>query len=176
MSDIQSFPPIIGPNARILILGSIPGAASLAANEYYAHPRNLFWRIIADLLDTDPLLDYSSKTQALIRAQIALWDVMKSCYRPGSLDAAIDKQSIVANDFNALFKNHPQIQQVFFNGATAEQSFRRLVLLGLNCLPLSLQRLPSTSPAHAAMSYQQKLAHWRMIKGFTRMKRALRLG
>ena len=164
MSDIQSFPPIIGPNARILILGSIPGAASLAANEYYAHPRNLFWRIIADLLDIDPLLDYSSKTQALITAQIALWDVMKSCYRPGSLDAAIDKQSIVANDFNALFKNHPQIQQVFFNGATAEQSFRRLVLPGLNCLPLSLQRLPSTSPAHAAMSYQQKLAHWRMIK------------
>lgn len=164
MSDIQSFPPIIGPNARILILGSIPGAASLAANEYYAHPRNLFWRIIADLLDTDPLLDYSSKTQALITAQIAVWDVMKSCYRPGSLDAAIDKQSIVANDFNALFKNHPQIQQVFFNGATAEQSFRRLVLPGLNCLPLSLQRLPSTSPAHAAMSYQQKLAHWRMIK------------
>jgi hypoxanthine-DNA glycosylase len=164
MSDIQSFPPIIGPNARILILGSIPGAASLAANEYYAHPRNLFWRIIADLLDIDPLLDYSSKTQALITAQIAVWDVMKSCYRPGSLDAAIDKQSIVANDFNALFKNHPQIQQVFFNGATAEQSFRRLVLPGLNCLPLSLQRLPSTSPAHAAMSYQQKLAHWRMIK------------
>lgn len=164
MSDIQSFPPIIGPNARILILGSIPGAASLAANEYYAHPRNLFWRIIADLLDIDPLLDYSSKTQALITAQIAVWDVMKSCYRPGSLDAAIDKQSIVANDFNALFKNHPQIQQVFFNGATAEQSFRRLVLPGLNCLQLSLQRLPSTSPAHAAMSYQQKLAHWRMIK------------
>jgi hypoxanthine-DNA glycosylase len=164
MSDIQSFPPIIGPNARILILGSIPGAASLAANEYYAHPRNLFWRIIADLLDIDPLLDYSSKTQALITAQIAVWDVMKSCYRPGSLDAAIDKQSIVANDFNALFKNHPQIQQVFFNGATAEQSFRRLVLPGLICLQLSLQRLPSTSPAHAAMSYQQKLAHWRIIK------------
>lgn len=163
MSDIQSFPPIIGPNARILILGSIPGAASLAANKYYAHPRNLFWRIIADLFNTGPLQDYSSKTHALINANIALWDVMKSCYRPGSLDAAIDKQSIVANDFNALFNNHPQIQQVFFNGATAEQSFRRLVLPGLNCQPLSLQRLPSTSPAHAAMTYQQKLKHWRAI-------------
>ena len=163
MSDIQSFPPIIGPNARILILGSIPGAASLAANEYYAHPRNLFWRIIADLLNTGLLSDYSSKTQALINARIALWDVMKSCYRPGSLDVAINKQSIVANDFNALFKSHPQIQQVFFNGATAEQSFRRLVLPGLNCQPLSLQRLPSTSPAHAAMTYPQKLKHWRAI-------------
>ncbi len=164
MSDIESFPPIIGPNARILILGSIPGAASLAANEYYAHPRNLFWRIIADLLDTGPLLDYYSKTQALIAAQIAVWDVMKSCYRPGSLDAAIDKQSIVANDFISLFKNNPQLRQVFFNGTTAEQSFRRLVLPGLKCLPLSLQRLPSTSPAHAAMSYQQKLAQWKIIK------------
>ncbi len=164
MSDIESFPPIIGPNARILILGSIPGAASLAANEYYAHPRNLFWRIITDLLDTGPLLDYSSKTQALIAAQIAVWDVMKSCYRPGSLDAAIDKQSIVANDFISLFKNNPQLRQVFFNGATAEQSFRRLVLPDLKCLPLSLQRLPSTSPAHAAMSYQQKLAQWKIIK------------
>lgn len=165
MSAIQSFPPIIGPNARILILGSIPGAASLAANEYYAHPRNLFWRIIAELFHTEPLLDYSSKTQTLITARIALWDVMKSCYRPGSLDAAIDKQSIVSNDFKALFISHPQIQQIFFNGATAEQSFRRLVLPGLNGQPLSLQRLPSTSPAHAAMTYQQKLACWRVIVG-----------
>lgn len=165
MSAIQSFPPIIGPNARILILGSIPGAASLAANEYYAHPRNLFWRIIAELFHTEPLLDYSSKTQTLITARIALWDVMKSCYRPGSLDAAIDKQSIVSNDFKALFISHPQIKQIFFNGATAEQSFRRLVLPGLNGQPLSLQRLPSTSPAHAAMTYQQKLACWRVIVG-----------
>ncbi len=169
MSDIRSFPPIAAPNARVLILGSIPGAASLAANEYYAHPRNLFWRIIADLLDTGPLPDYSSKTQALIGAQIALWDVMKSCYRPGSLDAAIDKQSIVANDFNGLFASHPQIRQLFFNGATAEQSFRRLVLPKLNCQPLNLQRLPSTSPAHAAMNYQQKLEVWQMVVGRCRL-------
>lgn len=164
MSAIQSFPPIISPDARILILGSIPGAASLAAKEYYAHPRNLFWRIIADLFNTGPLQDYPSKTQALLNAQIALWDVMKSCYRSGSLDAAIEKKSIVTNDFNALLKNHPDIQHVFFNGATAEQSFRRLVLPKLNHQPLNLQRLPSTSPAHAAMTYQQKLAHWRMIQ------------
>lgn len=164
MSAIQSFPPIIGTNARILILGSIPGAASLAANEYYAHPRNLFWRIIADLFNTGPLLDYTSKIQTLLNAQIALWDVMKSCYRPGSLDAAIEKKTIVINDFNDLFAKHPDIQQVFFNGATAEQSFRRLVLPKIHCLPLNLQRLPSTSPAHAAMSYQQKLAEWSRIK------------
>ncbi len=163
MSDIQSFPAIVDANARILILGSIPGIASLAANQYYAHPRNLFWRIIADLLNSGPLQDYSAKTQALLNARMALWDVMKSCYRPGSLDAAIEPESIVANDFNALFNNHPRIQKVFFNGAAAEQAFKRLVLPGLDCQPLSMQRLPSTSPAHAAMSYRQKLECWRAI-------------
>ena len=163
MSGIQSFPPIAKPNAQIIILGSIPGIASLTAGEYYAHPRNLFWRIIADLLNRPPLIDYPSKIQMLHNAQIALWDVMKSCYRPGSLDAAIDKDSIVANDFNNFFKAHPHIQQVFFNGAAAEQAFRRLVLPSLTAQPLILQKLPSTSPAHATMSYQQKLDCWRVL-------------
>jgi hypoxanthine-DNA glycosylase len=163
MSDILSFPPIAGPNARLLILGSIPGKASLDAGEYYAHPRNQFWRIIAELLDTGPLIDYSSKTQALLDAQIALWDVMQSCYRPGSLDAAIDKHSIIANDFNGFLADHPQIKGIFFNGATAEQVFRRRVLPNLVKPIRFLQRLPSTSPAHAAMSYKQKLHCWGMI-------------
>ena len=163
MSDIQSFAPIAKPNAQIVILGSVPGIESLTVGEYYAHPRNLFWRIIADLLNSQPLLDYPSKTQTLHNAQIALWDVMKSCYRPGSLDAAIDKDSIVANDFNNFFKTHPHIQKVFFNGATAEQAFRRLVLPSLTRQTLILQKLPSTSPTHAAMSYQQKLESWKQI-------------
>ena len=163
MSDIQSFAPVADKNARILILGSIPGKASLQAGEYYAHPRNQFWRIIAELLDTGPLIDYPGKIQALLDARIALWDVMQSCYRPGSLDAAIDKQSIVANDFNGFLTTHPQIEQIFFNGATAEQAFQRLVLPDLLKPMLDLQRLPSTSPAHAAMTFQQKLHCWSVI-------------
>lgn len=163
MSDINSFAPIATSNAQIVILGSIPGIASLTAGEYYAHPRNLFWRIIAEVLHSRPFPDYPRKIQALQHAQIALWDVMKSCYRPGSLDAAIDKDSIVVNDFNNFFKTHPQIQQVFFNGAAAEQAFRRLVLPSLTAQTLILQKLPSTSPAHATMSYQQKLDCWRQI-------------
>jgi hypoxanthine-DNA glycosylase len=163
MSDIHSFAPIAAPNAKIVILGSIPGIASLTAGEYYAHPRNLFWQIIADLLNSPPLQDYPSKIQMLHNAQIALWDVMQSCYRPGSLDAAIDKDSVIANDFNNFFKTHPQIQQVFFNGAAAEQAFRRLALPSLAKKTLILQKLPSTSPAHAAMSYQQKLESWKLI-------------
>jgi len=163
MADIRSFPPIADAAARLLILGSIPGKASLEAHEYYAHPRNLFWRIMADLLNCGPLQDYRSKTQALLTAHIALWDVMQSCYRPGSLDAAIDKNTIVVNDFNVFFASHPKIDRVFFNGATAEHAFRRLVLPQLANPALTLQRLPSTSPAHAAMSYSQKLAAWQAL-------------
>jgi double-stranded uracil-DNA glycosylase len=164
MSVIQSFPPIADKNARLLILGSIPGKASLEAGEYYAHPRNQFWRIIAELLATGPLIDYPSKTQALLDAHIALWDVMHSCFRAGSLDAAINKNSIVTNDFKAFLAKHPHINQVFFNGATAEQAFRRLILPNLTKPTLRLHRLPSTSPAHAALSFQQKLLDWRLIE------------
>ena len=163
MSDIESFAPIAAANARLLILGSIPGIASLTANQYYAHPRNLFWQIIAEVLHSEPFPDYPGKIQALQHAQIALWDVMKSCYRPGSLDAAIAKDSIVANDFNAFFDSHPHIEKVFFNGSAAEQAFRRLVLPSLTKQTLVLQKLPSTSPAHAAMTYQQKLTCWSVL-------------
>lgn len=163
MSDIRSFPPIAGPNARILILGSIPGKASLQAGEYYAHPRNQFWPIMAALLRRGPFPDYPAKIQALLDADIAVWDVMQSCHRPGSLDAAIDKSSVVANDFQGFLAAHPRIRHIFFNGATAEQAFRRLVLVGLPMPDLRLQRLPSTSPAHAALSLQQKLHCWSSI-------------
>lgn len=163
MSDIRSFPPIADKNARILILGSIPGKASLEAGQYYAHPRNQFWPIIAALLRRGPFPDYPAKIQALLDADIAVWDVMRSCYRPGSLDAAIDKNTVIANDFQRFFAAHPRIRQIFFNGATAEQAFRRWVLPDLLIPNLRLQRLPSTSPAHAALSLQQKLQCWSKI-------------
>lgn len=161
MADIQSFPPIANRKARLLILGSIPGKASLEAGQYYAHPRNQFWPIMAELLGNQNLPDYQAKTQMLLKANIALWDVMKSCYRPGSLDSNIAKDSIVANDFKTFLATHHAISHIFFNGAASEQSFRRLVLPNLACHSLIFQRLPSTSPAHAALSYQQKLQCWR---------------
>ena len=163
MADIASFPPIASENARVLILGSIPGKASLEAGQYYAHPRNQFWPIMAELLGGVSLPDYAAKVQMLLEADISLWDVVKSCYRPGSLDMAIAKETIVANDFKVFFKAHPLISHVFFNGATSEQSFRRLVLPELEDKELILTRLPSTSPAHAAMSYRQKLSCWQAI-------------
>lgn len=163
MADIRCFPALAADDARVLILGSIPGKASLQAGQYYAHPRNQFWPIMAELLNCGPLEGYLAKQRALLSAGIALWDVMHSCYRPGSLDADIAKETVVANDFNAFFTDHPAIERVFFNGTTAEQAFRRWVLPGSQGRPLVLQRLPSTSPAHAAMSFQQKLESWRPV-------------
>lgn len=164
MSDIAGFPPLADVRAETLILGSIPGVASLQAQRYYAHPRNQFWGILAALLGFEAQLDYADKVRALLEAKIAVWDVVKTCHRPGSLDTAIDKSSIVANDFATFFLDHPDINRVFFNGASAEQSFRKLVLPTLpDGLQLRLQRLPSTSPAHAASDFQQKLQRWQLI-------------
>lgn len=164
MTTIYSFPAIVGNNARILILGSIPGKASLQAGQYYAHPRNQFWPILGELVGASPELEYVERTRILKSEGIALWDVLKSCYRSSSLDADIDKSSMVANDFADFFVGHSNIRHVFFNGATAEQAFRRYVLPEINGDELVLQRLPSTSPAHAGMSYQQKLQSWEIIR------------
>lgn len=160
MTRVRSFAPVAGAGATHLILGSMPGAASLRAGQYYAHPRNQFWRILGELLGVDPGMPYADRLVALMASGIALWDVLRSCRRPGSLDAAIESASIVPNDFGAFFTRHPQVRRVYFNGATAEACFRRRVLPLLSTGPLVYERLPSTSPAHAALSYEQKLAAW----------------
>ncbi len=163
----QGFPPIANDQARVLILGSMPGIASLRAGEYYAHPRNQFWPIMASILDIDLVaLAYPQRRQALLDAGIALWDVLQSCHRPGSLDADIAPDSIVVNDFATFFQRHPAIHHLYFNGAAAEQHFRRRVapLLPLRqTSSLAFQRLPSTSPAHAALDFPAKLTAWRAV-------------
>lgn len=163
MSLLQGFPPVADAGARLLILGSMPGQASLQAARYYAHERNAFWRIMGDLLGAGPELDYPLRLEKLQAAGIALWDVIAACERPGSLDADIVSASVQANDFSAFFAVHRSIDRVFFNGGAAEASFRRQVLPGLKSQPLALFRLPSTSPAHAARSYAEKLAAWSAI-------------
>ncbi|MDD4914004.1 MAG: DNA-deoxyinosine glycosylase [Methylococcales bacterium] len=161
--QIYSFPPISAADARLLILGSMPGKVSLAAAEYYAHPRNLFWPILGELVGAAPALDYAERSRILKAHGIALWDVLESCRRDGSLDTNIDKSSMVANDFAGFFSAHPHIGRVFFNGVTAEQTFRKQVLPVLDGNIPVLQRLPSTSPAHAALSFAEKLQSWRSI-------------
>jgi hypoxanthine-DNA glycosylase len=159
---IRGFPPIEHRGARVLVLGSMPGVASLSAGEYYAHPRNQFWRIIGELYGFDPAAPYRFRAKALCLAGVALWDVLASCARPGSLDADIDERSIVVNPFAGFLDVHPHIRRVCFNGRKAEAAWRRYVL---HEIPLegglSYEVLPSTSPAHAAMSYPRKLRAWR---------------
>lgn len=159
----RSFPPLCAPNARLLVLGSMPGQRSLAEARYYAHPRNAFWPIMAAALQFDPGLPYGERCAALQARGIALWDVLACCERRGSLDADIVEASIVANDIGALLAAHPGIRCLLFNGAKAEQSFRRHVLPGLSAAESERTRirLPSTSPAHAGLGFDAKLAQWR---------------
>src|SRR5512141_499934 len=163
MPRVQSFPPIADARARILILGSMPGNASLAAGQYYAHAQNLFWHIVADVTGTAAAAPYAARARALRSSGIALWDVLASCVRDGSLDSAIDEASIRANDFASFYRSHPGIVQVFFNGAKAEASYRRYVLPGLapGFGSRTYRRLPSTSPAHASMTRAYKKRVWK---------------
>ena len=159
----QGFSPIARPDARILILGSMPGVASLKAAEYYAFPRNAFWKIMGELFAASPQLDYPSRLQKLKNNQIALWDVIGSCHRPGSLDSAISNDGMITNDFNGFFKQHRHISQVYFNGQKAGDLFKKKVMPGLTG-EYSFTTLPSTSPANAAKHYAEKLAAWSVLK------------
>lgn len=158
----RSFAPIAGRRARVLVLGSMPGEASLAAGQYYAYRHNVFWPIMGELFGAGPQLAYHARTALLERVGLALWDVMASCVRVGSLDADIEEASIVANDFAAFFAAYPRVSHVFFNGAKAEHCFNRYVRPRL-VRPLRYTRLPSTSPAHAGLTFARKLHAWRAV-------------
>ncbi|MDV8024162.1 DNA-deoxyinosine glycosylase [Rhodococcus sp. IEGM 1330] len=158
MNVVHSFEPIVGPDATILILGSMPGVASLTAQQYYAHPRNAFWPIMGTVFGVGPELLYDDRTERLRSHGIAVWDVLKLCTRAGSLDSAIVESSIVANDFENLFAENPGIDRVFFNGAKAAESYRRHVK---TVTPdVTFTRLPSTSPAHASLNLDAKTRAW----------------
>lgn len=156
---IRGFEPIADPSARILILGSMPGLASLDAARYYAHPRNVFWTIVGDALRFPADAPWPVRFSALKDHHVALWDVLAACHRPGSLDSAITDAE--ANDFRTFFTEHPGIARVLFNGAAAATLFRRLVMPTIDASAIDFVPLPSTSPAHAGMSLAEKSALWR---------------
>jgi hypoxanthine-DNA glycosylase len=157
----EGFPPVARADARILVLGSLPGARSIAAGEYYAHPRNAFWPIMRELVGARG--SYADRCAALIESGIALWDVLKCSERPGSLDADIRLDTAEVNDFNAFLRQHAGIRQICFNGRKAEQMFGKFVRLDPALGTMALWSLPSTSPAYASMSLDRKLARWRAI-------------
>lgn len=160
----RCFAPIVDGNSHTLVLGSLPGRKSLEMQQYYAHPQNAFWKLMAKIHGTDAMPDYAARIRLLKKNRIALWDVCAAAERPGSLDSAI--VSAVANDFAKFFRAHPKIRRVFFNGRKAEEIFRRRVLpgLGAHFAHLEYASLPSTSPAHAGMSFEKKLARWRAVR------------
>ena len=153
----MGFHPILGEGAHTLILGNMLSVMSVASQQYYGNPRNAFWRITGELFGFAADDPYDDRTAALVANGIAVWDVLKSCRRAGSLDSAVEPDSMVPNDFGELFIAQPGITRVFFNGAAAEKNFNRLVRVAPD---VHYRRLPSTSPAQT-MRYEDKLTTWR---------------
>ena len=154
---LEGLAPVLDAGTRLVILGSFPGAASLAAQQYYGHPRNNLWKLLSALWDADLVsLDYARRLEALQRHRVGLWDVYRSCEREGSLDSAI--RAPVPNDLASLKRHAPQLQAVAHNGAESARSRRITEQLGV-----AVHTLPSTSPANAAWTFERKLAAWRDV-------------
>lgn len=154
---ISSFPPIINANSKILILGSIPGVKSLEKQQYYGHPQNKFWKIIFHLFNEDFTEDYIQKINILKKHRIALWDVIDSCERKGSLDSEIKNEE--ANQIPELLQKYPNIQAIFCNGGKSYKNLQKM-LGKTSIIPFYL--LPSTSPLHT-ISFEKKLESWKKI-------------
>ena len=161
----QGFPPIAAPDARVLILGSLPGRVSLQQRQYYAQPHNAFWRIMGALFGAGLELPYEERTKRLVDAQVALWDVCRAAVRPGSLDAAIDLSTVVPNDFATVLRrassHSTRLPEWGYRGAAVHET--RAAGFAVPARQLPMERLPSTSPAHAALRFAQKLERWQLV-------------
>lgn len=162
---MSAFDPIIGGQPKTLVLGSMPGQVSLGKGEYYAHPRNSFWWIMASEYGFNVASHYAQRCQHLIDNNIAVWDVLFDCERPGSLDSAIVKNTEIVNDFRAFFNKYPYIEKIIFNGGAAQRLFRRhnaqlIDELTARPVPVQLIQCPSTSPAYASITKQAKSVEW----------------
>ncbi|GAA0788011.1 DNA-deoxyinosine glycosylase [Marinobacterium sediminicola] len=166
MNLSQSFEPVWHPKCRVLVLGSSPGLASLKAQSYYAHPRNAFWPIMARLCGFESGLSYCARLEFLKVAGVALWDVAQLCERQGSLDANIRQQSVEPNDIEWLAGQMPDLQLIAFNGGAAEQLYKRHFK---SPPPLQFKLMPSTSPAHASLSLEQKYEYWSELQKYLRV-------
>ena len=158
MQKISSFPPIINNESKILILGSIPGVKSLEMQQYYAHPQNKFWKIICEIFNEDFTTDYSERIKILEKHHIALWDVIDTCERKGSLDSEIRNEE--ANKIEELLQNFPNIKAIFCNGQKSHKNLQKILGKKFR-MPIIV--LPSTSPANAGLSYFDKLKSWYII-------------
>lgn len=158
----SSFPPVVGPAVRVLICGSLPGDRSLAAQQYYAHPQNQFWRLMSAVVDRDLVtLAYSDRLAALLVARVGLWDVVATAHRPGSTDAALSE--IAPNDIAALAATLPDLRAIAFNGGTAlKHGLKQLGATGYATVAL-----PSSSPLHT-IGFDAKLPEWMELRDHLR--------
>jgi hypoxanthine-DNA glycosylase len=157
---LTGLPPLVGSGTRLLILGSFPGVASLAAQQYYGHPQNQFWRIFQAIWPSSPIGtgadSYKIRSEWLLARGLGLWDVYAACEREGSLDSRIRNPQV--NDFAAIRQLCPELQAIAHNGGESFKHARHTLLLGL-----PVYKLPSTSPANASWSFERKLAAWREV-------------
>jgi len=165
MSDMcQGLPAAARPDARVLVLGSMPGAVSLREARYYAHPRNRFWPLMQELCGVDPQAPYTLRMQMLMDAGVGLWDVIGRCRRRGSLDASIVRGSEVANPLPAFLQALPELRLVACNGTAAHRAFMRFITPELpETFAVPVLALPSTSPANAAASLQMLRQAWQPV-------------
>lgn len=166
---VSSFPPQVGAGCKLLVLGTVPSLRSLEMHQPYAHPHNLFWPFMGLLYGAGPELPYAERIVRLHAAGVGIWDVLKDCHRPGSLDSSILVASEVANDIPGLLEEHPTIRAIALNGAKAQQVFARRILPAIAPLrrdALEILALPSTSPANASIPRSVKLDRWRVLLDF----------
>ena len=158
----RGFAPIAAAGARWLILGSLPGQRSLELQQYYGQPRNAFWSILGAITGVAAEAPYAQRVAGLITSNIAVWDVVAAARREGSLDSRIERETVEPNDFVAFFERHSSIERICFNGATAQALYARHVIprLSAHLAALPVAVLPSTSPAHAALSVAAKQRIW----------------
>ncbi|QET01011.1 DNA-deoxyinosine glycosylase [Cupriavidus pauculus] len=161
MTTKRCFPPVVDANTRVLILGSLPGEVSLAQSQYYAHKQNRFWHLMSEILERDLVgMEYASRLQTLLQHRIGLWDVVAEAQRAGSLDSSIRNHA--SNDLIALIETLPKLEVIAFNGGTAEKIGTRA--LGSLTERYRVMRLPSSSPAYAAVPYRAKLSEWLRLR------------
>lgn len=157
---VSSFLPIVDEHSRVLILGSMPGVESLRLQQYYANPRNQFWKIIYSLFNKEPNSNYEERIAFIKSKKIAVWDVIETCYREGSLDSNIQAEKV--NDFSALFEAYPNLKTVLFNGGKAYETYKKWI--GFGTIPnLTFHKLTSSSPANTR-KYEEKLREWVVIQ------------
>jgi hypoxanthine-DNA glycosylase len=161
MTQKRCFPPVVDASTRVLVLGSLPGEVSLAQSQYYAHKQNRFWSLIGDVIERDLVgLEYPERLRILLEHHIGLWDVVAQARRAGSLDSQIRDHA--SNDLIALIETLPDLVAIAFNGGTASKIGERA--LGARIGQLRTYRLPSSSPAYAAVPYSAKLAVWKGLR------------